>query len=54
MIVQYIILAVIIGLAAWYIVKKVRAPFHKEEECGGGCAKCSALDNIKKVKDSSS
>jgi len=50
MVFQYVLLAVVIGLAAWYIIKKVRAPFHKEEECGGGCAKCSALDKINEKK----
>ena len=51
MIVQYILLMVIIGIATWYTIKKIRAPFHKDEECGGGCAKCSALDKLEDIKE---
>jgi|GEM_PF-2294252 len=51
MILQYILLALIVGFAAWFIIKKVRAPFHKKDDCGGGCAKCGALDKLDKVKD---
>ncbi len=50
MIFQYILLAIVVGIAAWYIFKKLREPFHDKKECGGSCAKCNALDKLNEVK----
>lgn len=50
MIFQYILLALLVFAAAWYIIKKLREPFHNKKECGGSCAKCNALDSLNEVK----
>lgn len=50
MIIQYIVLALIIGLATWFVVRKIRQPFRSKSDCAQACGKCHALDKLEELK----
>ncbi|MBI1222213.1 MAG: FeoB-associated Cys-rich membrane protein [Bacteroidetes bacterium] len=50
MTIQYIILALTIAAAFFYIGRKIVLPFirnKKEKACGGACSGCDALKDIR-------
>lgn len=52
MMAQYILLALILALAVWFVVRKIRQPFISKNACGEACGKCQALDKLEEVKKS--